>query len=98
MSHPVPMTAMVEPHWRFFAKAAKAPRCAAASMPKAKPEMMFMPPAANSCANCSALLMPCAVALRLPTIAKFVAPLSKSMRPFAYSKGGGSAVLNNNCG
>ena len=63
MSRPVPTTAML------LDAPASPPRCAAASMPSARPLTMVSPASLSACAKDSALAMPCAVALRLPTIA-----------------------------
>ena len=59
--------------------------------------MMWQPPCASSSANHSVFLMPCAVALRLPTIAKArdAPELSNSIRPLAYNSAGGSLVVSN---
>jgi len=75
-STPVPRTATVEP------SPARPPACAAASMPIASPDTMVSPAALNAAANCSALRIPCAVALRLPTMAS-AGRASSSSRPTA---------------
>ena len=50
--------------------ALSAPSCAAASMPRARPETMHSPCSARACAISRALTRPCAEGLRLPTMAK----------------------------
>jgi hypothetical protein len=75
-STPVPSTAMVE------AAPARPPRCAAASMPAASPETMLRPASLSARAKLSALRSPCAVALRLPTMAS-AWRWSSSTRPCA---------------
>ena len=92
-STPVPSTAIVE----ASPSADIAPRCAAASMPSARPLTTVTPARASAAAKPSALAMPCCVALRLPTIAT-AGRFSSSSRPTANSTAGGSAVVSRACG
>src|SRR5712692_687704 len=63
MSTPVPMTATVTP------PPTSAPRCAAASQPRARPLMTITPAFARSAASCSATASPYGEGRRDPTIA-----------------------------
>src|SRR5579859_7268734 len=63
MSTPVPITATVAP------PEASAPRCAAASMPRASPLTTITPAAARSDASCSATASPYGDGRREPTMA-----------------------------
>ena len=64
MSMPLAMTAMVPP-----LLADRAPRWAAVSMPRARPDTTVQPACASSRAQPSAMRMAAAEALRAPTIA-----------------------------
>src|SRR5713226_7869944 len=63
MSTPVPITATVTP------PPTSAPRCAAASQPRARPLMTITPAFARSAASCSATASPYGEGRREPTIA-----------------------------
>ncbi len=80
-STPEPNTAMLRPPTR------SAPRCAAVSMPRARPLTMVTPRAARSAASVSATSSPYGVARRDPTTATASASSSTSA-PRTWSVGG----------
>src|SRR5437764_149566 len=80
MSTPVPITATVAP------PAASAPRCAAASMPRASPLTTTTPAAARSDASCSATASPYGEGRREPTMAAR-GPSGGGHRPRVWSAG-----------
>src|SRR6266566_4582195 len=81
-STPVPSTATVTP------PAFSEPRCAAASMPRARPLMTMTPARASSSASCSATASPYGDGRREPTIAAR-GPSGGGHLPFVLSSGRG---------
>jgi hypothetical protein len=83
MSIPPAMTAIVP--------LASAPACAAASMPRAKPETTTRPSPARSCASVRAKRIAPADALRAPTIAT-AGRASRPVSPATISTGGALSI------
>ena len=95
-SKPVPTTAMVGE--MPFVVTSNAPSCAAPSMPCAKPDTMHSPAWLKLCAKSCAVRTPCALALRLPTMAKAACGCSSWRLPQAYISIGGSSMSPNKTG
>ena len=97
-SRPVPTTATVAKVWA--GASARAPSCAAASMPSAMPETTQQPASRSARPNWCACCSPCAVGVRLPTIAtqrkaaNGWSCASTSAMPMACSSKGGSSVAS----
>ena len=92
-SSPVPTTAIVATRRVPLGATSSAPSCAAPSMPIARPDTMVIPACPSARAKRRALAVPCAVGLRLPTIAiRRADAFSPAGSPCRYKTRGGSAI------